>query len=345
MPEGGVDACEWKEVDRATALEKCKQALRQMKKPPNKERTRGGSYKDKREYQQPAHSKVTESLAALAPAVLSNEVPAYPWMFPSVLASQLCRNIETPAPASVVDPRLALFRQNLLRDLPNLQQRQQQETNASLASLTSTQSLGFPIRQSVAPMPYQSLQTESNVYNRGSRLLEPAATRNQDALSVLSAFSIADRPRFTQEQEDAERLSLTDTERAAILADKFGKMCAIAPCLRKRARRDLDRASIDFLIQQMKLEIARIPLEQKTAMLEARVKAKAEEFSDVRLERFLRCEGMNTEVRTVTFDDDCCVLHERADVVIVSTFSLLHDASATIGKVASKHLATSSRYQ
>ena len=121
---------------------------------------------------------------------------------------------------------------------------------------------------------------------------------NQDASQVLSSLAVAGQPKITQEQEEAERASMTTEERAAALADMLGKMCAVAPRQRKRARRDLDRKSIDFLIQQMRLEIEKIPASSKQALIEAQAKSRPEEFEDARLERFLRCEGMNAEVRT-----------------------------------------------
>jgi len=123
----------------------------------------------------------------------------------------------------------------------------------------------------------------------------------EDAFLALSALSVAGLPRFSEEQEALERASLTDEEKAAILADMFGKYCCIGPRQNKRARRDLDRESIDFLISFMKSEIANTPAEEKQALMEAQTKCEADEFSDARLETFLRCEGMNAKLAAQRF--------------------------------------------
>jgi hypothetical protein len=47
----------------------------------------------------------------------------------------------------------------------------------------------------------------------------------------------------------------------------------------------------------MRLEIARIPVAKKLALMEAQEKCHPDEFSNARLERFVRCEGMNVKVR------------------------------------------------
>ena len=103
----------------------------------------------------------------------------------------------------------------------------------------------------------------------------------------------------------SKKTSMTAEERAKALADMFGKHCSIDEHKDKRARKDLDADSIEFLVRQMRLEIDLIPPNQKAALMEAQVKcSRTEEFSDKRLERFLRCEGMNTKVRLFY----CCML-------------------------------------
>jgi hypothetical protein len=67
----------------------------------------------------------------------------------------------------------------------------------------------------------------------------------------------------------------------------------------KRARRDLDPESIAFLIKRMRDEIEGIPKSKKRALLEAQENCGEEEFSDERLERFLRCEGMDAQVSCI----------------------------------------------
>lgn len=128
--------------------------------------------------------------------------------------------------------------------------------------------------------------------------------REKDAVLALSALSLAGRPRFTEEQEALEKELLTDEERAAILADIFGKLNKGIRQKNKKARRDLDKESINFLLMHMRHEIERIPDNEKPALLEARRKAKDEEFSDARLELFLRCEDMNATVRKITLSAD-----------------------------------------
>jgi len=117
------------------------------------------------------------------------------------------------------------------------------------------------------------------------------------AAFLLTSLAVTDRPVITNEQEALEREMLTDEEKAAALADAFGKLCEPDVPQKKRARRDLDPSSINFLIRQMKCELERIPLKKKHALIEAQFKCGAEEFSDARLEKFLRCEGMNAKVR------------------------------------------------
>jgi hypothetical protein len=58
----------------------------------------------------------------------------------------------------------------------------------------------------------------------------------------------------------------------------------------------LGKKSIEFIVHQMRLELERIPEDEKQAFVEAQMKCSTEEFSNARLERFLRCEGMNAKV-------------------------------------------------
>jgi hypothetical protein len=114
--------------------------------------------------------------------------------------------------------------------------------------------------------------------------------------SFLHFLGIDSRqPRFTDDEEIREKETMTDKEKAAALADMFGKMC-IAPRQTKRSRKELDDESVQFLIKQMRLELAKIPNGKKSALIEAQAKCRTEEFNDRRLEQFLRCEGMNAEV-------------------------------------------------
>jgi hypothetical protein len=124
-----------------------------------------------------------------------------------------------------------------------------------------------------------------------------AAASTDELSSYLLSLLISDRPMITEEQLETERAAMTDEERVAIVTDLFGKQCAVDTHKNKKAKRDLDTNSIDFLVNQMRLEIERIPGGSKRALLEAQMKCRPDEFSDARLERFLRCEGMNAKVR------------------------------------------------
>ena len=82
-------------------------------------------------------------------------------------------------------------------------------------------------------------------------LLDDAEEKSsdEDAAYALSFLSLSDQPRFTEEQEELERLTMTDEERAAVLVDTFGKLCKMNRHKTKKARRDLDKDSIDFLVK------------------------------------------------------------------------------------------------
>ena len=81
---------------------------------------------------------------------------------------------------------------------------------------------------------------------------------------------------------------MTSEEKAEILADTFGDVCNISPHHKKRARLVHDPNSVAFLVRQMILEVEEIPATQKPALLEALSKGQKEEFSDERLQKFLR---------------------------------------------------------
>lgn len=138
--------------------------------------------------------------------------------------------------------------------------------------------------------------TSSTMETESSRAAEPE-TEAEMSDFLLSFLALSGRPKFTDEQEAREKAEMVDAERAKVLSDMFGKNCAVDTHESKKPRRDLDSDSIDFLVKQMRAEIRAIPDDQKRALTEASVKARPEEFSDERLVKFLRCEGMNTKVR------------------------------------------------
>lgn len=127
---------------------------------------------------------------------------------------------------------------------------------------------------------------------------------SESFLSILGIDS--SQPRFTDENEAVEKATLTDAEKSSALCDMFGEMCNVAPRQRKRCRTDLDEESIQFLVKQMRLELEKIPEGKKQTLLEAQAKCGAEEFSNARLEKFLRCEGMNAEV-SIGIENVTCI--------------------------------------
>ena len=92
---------------------------------------------------------------------------------------------------------------------------------------------------------------------------------------------------------------MADEEKARVLADLFGTYCSVHQ--NKKAKRDLSKDDVAFLVKQMRLEIDKIPESEKEALIEARAKCRAEEFCDSRLEKFLRCEKMDVKVRGSCF--------------------------------------------
>jgi len=130
---------------------------------------------------------------------------------------------------------------------------------------------------------------------------EPSCEKEEEQVAafLLSSLAVVDRPVMTEEEEAIEKANVTNEERASILSDAFGDMCTVAPHHSKKAKTDLDENSIKFLVRQMVLEIENIPASKKPSLLEALSKGRAEEFSDKRLEKFLRCEGMNIKVSII----------------------------------------------
>ena len=128
-------------------------------------------------------------------------------------------------------------------------------------------------------------------------LSQNVSASEDDLSEFLLSFIPSDRATMTEEQVELEQATMTDEERAEALVDLFGKRCAIDTHNNKRARKDLDRKDIEFLVRQMRHELNQIPKENKSALMEAQSKCHApDELSDARLENFLRCEGMNAKV-------------------------------------------------
>jgi len=128
----------------------------------------------------------------------------------------------------------------------------------------------------------------------------PAVTEDDEISEyLLSVLALSGRKKFTEEQDMWEKANTTDEEKARVLCDLFGTYCSTRQ--NKKARRDLSNDEVTFLVKQMRFQIDRIPDDKKDALVKARVKCRADEFSDARLERFLRCEGMDVKVRLSVF--------------------------------------------
>lgn len=142
------------------------------------------------------------------------------------------------------------------------------------------------------------VETQENSFVQES---QPSAPPPDDDVSeyLLSMLSLTGRSKFTEQEGAIERANLTDRERAESLADLFGQMCSVDTP--KKPRIDLGQDSIDFLLKEMRSEIEMIPVVEKQAMIEAFSKGRKAEFSDERLLKFLRCEGMNAKLAASRF--------------------------------------------
>lgn len=145
----------------------------------------------------------------------------------------------------------------------------------------------------VEPLPFDN--DSATIGANDGQLASNDSSLSEALLGLLRMGS--DQPRMTEEELEREQATLTEEERVSALSDTLGTKCTISRH-HKKARQDLDRESVSFLLQQMRLEIEQMPLNKKRALVEAQRKCHPEEFSDERFKSFLRCEGMNTEVRS-----------------------------------------------
>ena len=160
------------------------------------------------------------------------------------------------------------------------------------------------------------------------------------AASFLTALGLGlNQPRFSEQDQIQERATLTEEERRSILVDMFGDKCSITEHQSKRRQSDTDGESISFLVKQMRAAIDMMQANKKEALLEALVKASPEEFSDSRLEQFLRSDGMNPEVSALVCDSACpSFIHNGLLTCLLPTTSLLASslrlvASFNIGRL------------
>ena len=148
-----------------------------------------------------------------------------------------------------------------------------------------------PSRDAMA-LEQSSTEHVASVPEEGSSVAVPEGDLSEFLLSVLALFG---RPKFTDQDRAIEKANMADEEKAKVLADLFGKYCNVHQ--NKKAKRDLSKDDVAFLVKQMRLEIDKIPESEKGALIEAMAKCRADDFCDSRMEKFLRCEKMDVEVR------------------------------------------------
>lgn len=108
--------------------------------------------------------------------------------------------------------------------------------------------------------------------------LAPKDELEMEALDGLSALSLAGLPTISKHQEEIERATMTDEERVAALTDVFGEYCALDIRQNKRSKCDLGPEEIEFLLQQMSMELELIPASRKQALLYAQTVCNIDEF-------------------------------------------------------------------
>lgn len=173
------------------------------------------------------------------------------------------------------------------------------------------------------------------------RRLSDSSIDEELSAFLLSWLAMSDRPVVTEEQEALEFKMMTDTEKATWLSDVFGKMLEEfddGPPDRKRQRLDLDRGFVAFLVNQMRLEIENIPEIERRALMDAQASTicRRDEFSDARLEKFLRCEGMNTKVRFARGKACVSLLLVTSLLCLLYYYSWRHSALLSIGRDVGK---------
>jgi hypothetical protein len=296
----------WMVATEKKALEKVKQTLRENRE--NSEDDKG--------------TKKRKSKKSNDPAPTESSLPLIQDSLPSMSTHPLLK-MNLPLPNNSISPAYSAFDSRLLlfQQTPNLipenhtVEREKQPTEKSdtiecgarlLSSLRQTEC------DSMAPITMDA--------------------DTEDVALMLSSLAVADRPRFTEEEEAIERASLTDKEKAAALRDLYGNYAADVAHEQKRTKRQPDRRSVDFLIQYMRAEIELYPVNKKQALIEAQEKCRVEEFGDARLEVFLRCEGMNAKLAAERFvnywESRRHVFGEDFTLPMTLTGALRHDLAA-----------------
>lgn len=320
-----VEEGTWYAVDEKQAVEKVKQALREKKTLPPPETSIPATLTACENddvglpvgpvpISQP-FSTLSESLAPVLPATLIGSVTQ-----PTAMDFRfLSYSFMTQQPFAQLDPTYvsqnglsAAYFPGVTVSMPTVSRRQ--SNNSQQMPVASVRSQAPP----VSPDFNEGIRTDKQ-YNREdisngkqahneemtnsnasiplerNSLPPPNATDDEEVSEyILSMLSLSGRRKITEEQFSLEQASVTDEEKAKLLCDLFGKYCSIHQ--NKRAKRDLSADEVAFLVAQMRLEIDMIPDADKSALLEALQKCRSDEFSDERLERFLRCEGMDVKL-------------------------------------------------
>lgn len=262
----------WYECDEKTALEKCRQSLRQ---------------KVVEETKKPAETPTDDGSVSLLP--LNNDSPIPPMTLVGFM------------PPPIIDARVLLFQMQSMFHAPQLYHVHPGLANVPflVSPLLMNAQQQQQCIQSPTIAPVQSAcgdvdTSAESAKTKASTKDDPSDDEVSDYL--LSVLALSGRSKFTDEQDEEEKANMTDEERARVLCDLFGKYCNVHQT--KKARRDLGKDEISFLINQMRIELNKIPDMEKEALMEAQLKCanRTYEFSDSRLEHFLRCEGMDVKV-------------------------------------------------
>lgn len=180
------------------------------------------------------------------------------------------------------------------------------DTLASMeGSLISTHGSGDP----------SSLHGNGSEASPDASLLADNGTDDETVTSsteeLYNLLAVEDAPKFTLDEYEHEQKNLSEEERIELLTDLFGNSCQIinAPARKRVRRQPAQQPSIVALLEDMKRELETIPKTDKFSLLEAQSKADASEFSDERLEQFLRRENMDPQVRLVVrrVSASCCI--------------------------------------
>lgn len=140
-------------------------------------------------------------------------------------------------------------------------------------------------------LPSSNTTTAAVVNETGPDNDKPDSTTRKELFSLL-AMEEYEGLRITEDDIRHEKESLTVDECSDILNDLYGNIGGI----HRTNKKCTPTRSVASLVQDMRNEIERIPLQEKTSLVTAQTKADAKEFSDGRLELFLRREGMDPQV-------------------------------------------------